>query len=156
MLKQLSRLSIETDGRYATDAELAFIKDYLATVDQRISAYEKIRNAEQEIVTEVGETSCAIAPQLFPKSDEKFISFCDRDRRSVLRISAASMLLGERDALLNGFLCWYQTIVKCFKYRPNAKITYDLMPKVINKHLSEDESKFMNPIMALNRSILAD
>jgi len=42
MLKQLSRLSNETEGRYASTVELQFIKDYVNSVDTRISAYEKI------------------------------------------------------------------------------------------------------------------
>ena len=46
MLSQLKNLGLETDGRYATDAELAFLKAYLQSARQRISAYEKIRDAE--------------------------------------------------------------------------------------------------------------
>jgi hypothetical protein len=53
MLTQLARLSLEVDGRYATDQELQFLEDYLQTVDQRLSAYEKIRNAEEKITHKV-------------------------------------------------------------------------------------------------------
>ena len=43
MFKQLTRLSIDADGRYATDDELKFLDDYLATVETRVSTYETIR-----------------------------------------------------------------------------------------------------------------
>ncbi len=53
MLTQFSKLSLDTDGRYATDSELKFIEDYLDSVDIRISTYEKIKSYEEEILQEV-------------------------------------------------------------------------------------------------------
>ena len=50
MLNQLSRLSVEADGRYATTEELQFLKDYIQSLDLRLSAYEKISAAQTEIV----------------------------------------------------------------------------------------------------------
>ena len=50
MLNQLSRLSVEADGRYATSEELQFLKDYIQSLDLRLSAYEKISAAQTEIV----------------------------------------------------------------------------------------------------------
>jgi hypothetical protein len=53
MLTQLARLSLEVDSRYATDGELKFLEDYLNSVEQRISGYGKIRDAQETIVHQV-------------------------------------------------------------------------------------------------------
>lgn len=43
MLTQFSNLSVNTDGRYATDSELEFINDYLESMAMRVQTYEKIQ-----------------------------------------------------------------------------------------------------------------
>ncbi|RMF23527.1 MAG: allophycocyanin, partial [Cyanobacteria bacterium J083] len=53
MLSQLSQLSIEADGRYATEAELQFLKDYINSSQTRISTYEKIRDHAEVIINQV-------------------------------------------------------------------------------------------------------
>ena len=50
MLNQLERLSVEAEGRFATPEELKLLKDYFPTVNLRMSAYQKIRDREDEII----------------------------------------------------------------------------------------------------------
>jgi len=50
MFKQLTRLSIDADGRYASDSELQFLQDYLDSAELRMSAYEKVREQEEQII----------------------------------------------------------------------------------------------------------
>lgn len=57
MLTQLARLSLEVDGRYATDRELQFFEDYDRSLEQRLNAYHKIRNAEEKIIHKVKQLS---------------------------------------------------------------------------------------------------
>ncbi len=84
MLKQLARLSNEAEGRYASSAELQFIKDYVNSVDTRISAYEKIQLMEAEIVTKVAEMRSAAEPELFAKTSQvDGTSVCRRDFTSL-------------------------------------------------------------------------
>ena len=52
MLSQLARLTVEADGRYATSEELQFLKDYIESLDSRVSAYQKIQAAEAEVLAE--------------------------------------------------------------------------------------------------------
>jgi len=110
MLKQLARLSVEADGRYASAKELQFLKDYLQSLDQHVSAYEKIQAAEAEIISKVEESIRATDPHLFHKGSRDVTPTCKRDRVDVLRYSAAALLSNDLDRLREGLLLWYQTI----------------------------------------------
>ncbi len=156
MLRQLEKLSLEADGRYASAAELQFLKNYLAVADQRISAYEKIRDAEDTIIEQVDQQLRAQNPQIFRKGPQDYTAVCQRDRRSVLRLAAAAMLFADLDALRDGFLLWYRTIIKAFKDERAAQATYQVLPMAVNKVLSPEEAAHMKPVMALTQSILAD
>lgn len=154
MLSQLHRLSINADGRYATNSELQFLKEYLQTVDQRMQAYEKIREVAEEIVSELDVRVRAANPGLFREVTEEYMSFCTRDRKSVVRLTAAAMLMDDLENLRNGFLCWYQTIIKAFVYQRTAKINYQVFPEVMGEHLDAHEMQLMHPIFALEQTIL--
>lgn len=49
MLRQFSNLTVEADGRYATDNELEFLENYFDSYEVRLSAYVKIRDSATEI-----------------------------------------------------------------------------------------------------------
>ena len=72
MLKQLARLSVEADGRYATAEELQFLKDYLDSADQRLSAYEKIREIEEKLIEQVKAKMLSLDSNLFRKGSQDF------------------------------------------------------------------------------------
>uniref|UniRef100_B8HV19 Phycobilisome protein n=1 Tax=Cyanothece sp. (strain PCC 7425 / ATCC 29141) TaxID=395961 RepID=B8HV19_CYAP4 len=156
MLKQLQRLSLETDGRYATDAELKFLKDYLQTVDQRITTYEKVREQEEQIIAQTEAEVLGTNPNLFRKGNQDYSGICQRDRKHVLRISAAAMLMDDLDSLRDGFLCWYRTIIKAFKDQRAAQATYNALPEVLAQHLSPEEVALLRPALELDKSILTE
>lgn len=78
MLTQLSRLSVEADGRYATASELQFLKDCFETVDDRISTYEKIRDAEADIIPRMEVEKRAYDASLFRLADRDVADLGDR------------------------------------------------------------------------------
>ncbi|WP_448527792.1 allophycocyanin [Parathermosynechococcus lividus] len=156
MLRQLEKLSLEADGRYATAAELQFLKNYLATAEQRISAYEKVRDAQETIIEQVDQQLCSPNPHIFRKGNQDYTAVCQRDRRSVLRLAAAAMLFADLDALRDGFLLWYRTIIKAFKDEKAARVTYQVLPTVVNQVLGAEEAPLMAPVMALTQSILGE
>ncbi|AHB89408.1 allophycocyanin alpha subunit [Thermosynechococcus sp. NK55a] len=156
MLRQLEKLSLETDGRYASAQELEFLKNYLATVEQRISAYEKIRDAEEKILDEVERQLRARNPYIFRKGNQDYSAVCRRDRRHVLRLGATAMLFGDLNALREGFLLWYRTIIKAFRDEKAAQVTYQVLPQVVNQALSSEEAPLMQPVMSLTQSILGE
>ena len=153
MLNQLSRLSVEADGRYATSEELQFLKDYIQSLDLRLSAYEKISAAQTEIV-EVETQVRATNPDLFRKGNRDVTATCKRDRFDVLRYSATALLSNDLDCLRDSFLLWYRTIIRVFQDREAAAVTYQVMQEVLKKYLTPQEAALISPIMGLNQVIL--
>ncbi len=43
MLSQLEKLSLHTDGRYATDAALQFLRDYRQSFAARLQTYQTLQ-----------------------------------------------------------------------------------------------------------------
>ncbi|BAC08406.1 allophycocyanin subunit alpha [Thermosynechococcus vestitus] len=154
MLRQLEKLSLEADGRYASATELEFLRNYLAAAEQRICAYEKIRDAEEKILDQVDQQLRLKNPHIFRKGNQDYAAVCRRDRKHVLRLAATAMLFADLDALRDGFLLWYRTIIKAFKDEKAAQATYQVLPEVVHQVLSGEEVPFMQPVMALTQSIL--
>lgn len=154
MLSQLKNLRIETDGRYATEQELAFLKAYLGSVRQRMSTYEKVRDAEEVIMDQVEENLKSIDPQIFQKGTEDCSEICRRDRKNTLRHSAAAMLFDDVDRLREGLLIWQGTIVRAIQGEEASSLTWQEMPKVMEDHLSSEESELMGPSLQLTRTLL--
>jgi len=155
MLKQLVRLNIEADGRYATEQELKFLKDYLESAEERISAYQKIRDAEEEIMEQVEAKMRATDPELFLRGSQDLTAVCKRDRKHTLRCSAAAMLINDLDRLRENFLLWQRTIVHAFKDERPTQVHYEVLPEVIKQHLTPEEAKLMMPVLQLDQSILS-
>ena len=155
MLKQLARLSLEADGRYATDQELQFLKNYLQSVDQRISSYEKIRDAEEEIMNQVETKMRSIDPKLFFRGSQDLTEVCKRDRKHTLRCSAAAMLINDLDRLREGFLLWQRTIMHAFKDERPTQVHYEVLPEIIRQYLTPKEAELIMPVLQLNQSILS-
>ena len=155
MLKQLSHLSVEADGRYATDQELQFLKNYLQSVDQRISSYEKIRDAAEEIMDQTKAQIDSQKPNLFNRDSQDLSSIWRRDVGIILRCSAAAMLINDLDRLREGLLLWHRTIVNANKTLPISQITYDVIPEIIQQHLTAEEAELMMPVVQLDQSVLS-
>ncbi|MGB5637018.1 MAG: allophycocyanin [Waterburya sp.] len=155
MLKQLARLSVEADGRYATDQELQFLKNYLQSVDQRIISYEKIRDAEEKILHRLEAEKRMLDKNLFQMGSRDITQICRRDMTMMLRCSAAAMLVDDLDCLREGLLLWYQTIVQAFSYQGYAKINYKILQEVVKMYLDPEEVELIMPALQLNHSLLS-
>ena len=155
MLKQLARLSVEADGRYATDQELQFLKNYLQSVDQRITSYEKIRDAEEKILHRLEAEKRMLQENLFAMGSRDITQICRRDMTMMLRCSAAAMLVDDLDCLREGLLLWYRTIVQAFNYQDYAKINYQIIQKVVKMYLEPEEAELIMPALQLDHSLLS-
>lgn len=155
MLKSLSRLTLTADGQYATSAELTFLHQYLESVKIRISAYEKIRNNEADIIAEIEARKEKAGPNLFQMGNHDVREICRRDMTDIIRCTVAAMLFDELEQLQNRVLLWYRTIVKAFNYERNADITYDIIQSVINSHLAEAEVAAVKPFFELDHLVLS-
>jgi hypothetical protein len=153
MLTQLSNLALETDGRYATAEELQFLKDYLKTTDQRIQAYQKIRDNEPFMIEDLHDQAKAVGANLY-KGSKDVSSFFKRDQKHALRTGAAAMLFNDLDFLREGLLLWHRTILKAFGVEQPSQVACQVWPEVISKYLSPDQCKLMAPSIGLIRAIL--
>lgn len=154
MLTQLSRLSVEADGRYATAQELQFLKDYLESFELRVSAYEKIRDAEAEIIYLVEAKKQSLNPNLFKLGSQDVTEICRRDMVNILRHAAAALLVNDLDHLRSSLLLWCRTIVHAFKYKSYTEVTYKVLQDVVEQYLTPQEAALFRPILELNRIVL--
>ncbi|MBR8827942.1 MAG: allophycocyanin [Gomphosphaeria aponina SAG 52.96 = DSM 107014] len=153
MLKELGRLTVETDGRYATASELQFIKDYLESAEKRVSAYEKIRNSEETIIHRVETEKRKVFPEFF-KMGEDYVAICNKNMRALMRFATAAMLVNDLDHLRE-VLLWYNTIVRSFKYEKDSEITFPVFQEVMKMYLTAEEAAMIIPAFQVNYTILS-
>lgn len=154
MLKQLSNLCLETDGRYATAEELQFMKDYLDSVELRISAYEKVRDNYQDIVEAVEEKKHHLKEDIFHIGDRDVRERMKHDSTRILRCTAGTMLIDDLDRLREGMLIWFQTIARSFGFQRHSGVNFKLYQEVIKNFLTLEEAALIIPIFQLEQTIL--
>jgi Phycobilisome protein len=154
MLTQLSRLALESDGRYASAEELQFLKDYIQSAPQRALTYKTIRDQEAFLLDELyNQAKTTDGGSLF-KGTQDVSNFFKRDQKHVLRVASASMLFNDLDFLREGLLLWHRTVIKAFGVERPAQVACQVWPNVMGKYLSTDEVSFMSPVVGLIRAIL--
>ncbi|MBW4679633.1 MAG: phycobilisome protein [Microcoleus vaginatus WJT46-NPBG5] len=151
MLSKLTRLSVTVDGRYATAAELQFLKDYFKTFNLRLKAYKKIQAAEAEILRKVEAKVLSIDPNLFRSGSEDATAKWRLDTLRVLRYTSAALLTNDVERLRNGFILWFHTILRALEAERSANITYQVMLDVIKQYLTPAEAAIFSPIWELHR-----
>lgn len=155
MLTQLSRLSVEADGRYATAFELQFLKDYFASVETRLSAYEKMRDAEQEILPRMEAEKQAKDSDLFRLGSRDVTQVCQRDSKRLLLYAATTVLFGDLDYLRENPLLWLKTIVSSFGFGEEMAVTYQMLPQLLQEYLTNEEADLIKPVFQLYRTLLS-
>jgi len=155
MLKELARLSVTSEGRYATDAELKFLENYFTTVDNRFSAYQKIRDARDTIAERVETQKRQTSKSLSYLEGRDITYVCQRDMVELLRYVMSSMLLDDMDYLRDGILIWYQTIVKAYKYTEHDQSIYEILQKVVNTYLTPEEASIVIPVLEVTHTLVS-
>lgn len=156
MLNQLDRLSLETEGRYATEQELQSLKNFFPTINARLSAYQKLRDAEAEIIAKLEVRMREKQPNIFKMGDKDVTQMYQRDTKMALRISLAAMLIDDLDRLRENLLFWYLTIIKAFQFQHIITLTYATMPEIVEQFLTPEEFAVVKPILILNQTVLAE
>ncbi len=154
MLTQLTRLSIEADGRYAVADELQFLKSYFHSLEERTSAYEKIRTSEVEIIRETEAKMRLIDANIFLNAAGDFTERWRNDIVQLLRYAAAALLFNEHEHLREGLLLWHNTIAKSYQFDHTCKVTFEVMPDVVKHFLTPEEAALFCPILSLNHILL--
>lgn len=154
MLSQANKLSLQVDGRYATDEELQFFNQYTQSYGLRLQTYQKLQASEASIVNQVYTKMKAIDPMLFHSGNEDISQKWKRDTMRVLRYSAAAMLLNDPETMQERFLLWFQTIMRAFSAQRSCEVTYQVMQEVVKQHLTATQAALFCPILELNRRAL--
>ncbi len=154
MLTRLRQLSIAADGRYLRDEEMQFMDAYLASFELRLSAYQKIQEAEAEIIRDVEAKLRALDPYLLMRGVEDFRNKWRADTVRVLRLSALAMLLDDEQRYKERFLYWFQTLMRAFRTQRSCEATYRFLQEVLSKYLTGDELNLIKPILETNRTLL--
>lgn len=154
MLSHLQRLGIETDGRYATDAELAIFVQYARSFAIRATTYRQLQALEREIVEQVYTRMQSRSPELFFRGNEDVSAKWRRDTIRVLRYTAIAMLLNDPDSLRERLLFWMRTVMKAFGAEQSCDVTYRIMQEVVKQKLPAAQADLVCPILELNRQVL--
>ena len=154
MLSQIQRLTLETEGRYATDEELGFLADYTRSFNLRVQTYQKIQECEAAIVQQVQTKMRATDPTLFRSGNEDITAKWKRDTLRVLRYAAAAMLIDDPETLREQFLFWFQTIMRAFSAQRSCNVTYTVMQEVVKQHLIPQQANLFLPILEVTRRML--
>lgn len=156
MISNIQALVQDTDGRYASDAELMFFQSYLSSVSTRLRAYQKIQGAEQQIIAQVMAKLKSQKPDTFLIGGQDLTAKWQRDTVWVLRYSATALLLDDPERFKDNLLTWFQTIMRAFGAQESCKLTYTAMQEVIAQYLSAEELKLFLPILELSRVTLGE
>lgn len=154
MLKQLKQLALETEGRYATDTELQFIKDYLQSAETRISAYETIRDREEELLDTVQTHALEEQKDCFIINNQNRQNTARRDSQFIMRHLGASILTNDQVRYRDGILVWHRTIMNAQKLQDCSRVTRNAEYQVLEQMLTEEEFKLAKPALMIGKSFL--
>lgn len=156
MLSQLESLRVHGDGRYATDAELKFLQQYLQTVRLRFALYQKIQRLEPQLVQEVLAQLQREDASLLTVGNKDLTAKWQRDTVRTLRHGATALLLNDPDLFKERMLLWFQTIMRSFRAERSCEATYRTMQAVVKRYLTPEEAGLFCPILEMSRSMFAD
>jgi hypothetical protein len=154
MLSQFKRLEQVVDGRYATDAELQFITDYVRSFQIRLQTYLKLQELELMLVQQTHSKIQLIAPNLLRYNNTDMSAKWKQDTIRVLRYTAVAVLLNDPDNLNERLLLWFRSIMRAFGTQPSCDMTYRILQKLISQHLPPEQAEIVIPILELNRQVL--
>jgi hypothetical protein len=156
MLQQLTELCANTDGRYASDAELVFFQDYLQTARLRFSLYQKIQNVEAKLIQQVLTILQEKEPNILKIGGTDLTAKWQRDTVRVLRYAATALLIDDPEIFKERMLLWFQTIMKSFKAEQSCEATYDALQRVFREALTPEEAALFCPLLEMSRSSLGN
>lgn len=155
MLSQLDQLSVDADGRYASNEELMFLRTYLQSARLRFRLYQKLQRLEPQIVQEVLSKLKAEDPTLLQGDGQDLTAKWQRDTVRNLRYIASALLIDDTEMFKERLLLWFQTIMRSFQAQRSCNATYRVMQTVIQRHLTQEESDLVCPLLELSRSMLS-
>lgn len=153
MLSQIQALLQETEGRYATDAELQFLENYSKGFPARLRAYQNLRKQERALIQQAYNQLRQEHPGLFPAGQKEAVRKWQRDTVWVLRASGVAMLLDDVNSLRDRLMLWFQTIMLAFGVQKTCFLTYGTLKKLAPQLLGAEDGALLSEVMELNREL---
>lgn len=153
MLSQIQALLRETEGRYATDAELQFLEAYSKAFPDRLRAYQNLRKQERALIQQTYNQLRHEHPGLFPAGQPEAVRKWQRDTIWVLRASGVAMLLDDVDSLRDRLMLWFQTIMRAFGVQKTCFLTYATLKKLAPQLLGPEDGALLAEVMEINREL---
>lgn len=154
MLSQLERLSRETDGRYASDAELSFAIDYVRSFNLRLQTYQKLQEMESTLLQQTYAKMRAMDPGLFTVAGADMTSKWKRDTLSNLRYIATAVLMDDLDTYRERMLLWTETVLRSFAVQRSCNVTYQVLQEVVKQYLTAPQANLVCPLLEMSRRSL--
>lgn len=154
MLSQLERLSRETDGRYASDAELSFAIDYVRSFNLRLQTYQKLQEMESTLLQQTYAKMRAIDPDLFTVAGADMTSKWKRDTVSNLRYIATAVLMDDPDTYRERMLLWTETVLRSFAVQRSCNVTYQVLQELVKQYLTAPQANLVCPLLEMSRRSL--
>jgi hypothetical protein len=153
MLSQLERLGREIDGRYANDAELAFVIDYVRSFNLRVQTYHRLQELEATLIQQTYTQMRSIDATVFSQTGDLSAKW-KRDTRQTLRHVAVAVLMDDADTFREQMLLWFQTVMRAFEAQPSCNLTYQVLQEVVQQHLTAPQASLVCPLLELSRRLL--
>jgi Phycobilisome protein len=154
MLSQLKHLSLEVDGRYATDAELQFMTDYVHSFNLRVQTYQKLQELEPKLLQQAYTKIQSLDPTILVRGKDNLSDKWKNDTVRVLRYVAVAVLMNDPDTLQEKFLLWFQTIIRAVGMVHPCNVTYEVLQDVAKQHLTPPQASLVCPLLELTRCSL--
>ncbi|MBF2074434.1 MAG: phycobilisome protein [Synechococcales cyanobacterium C42_A2020_086] len=151
MLSQFEHLRRETDGRYASDAELEFAIDYVRSFNLRVQTYLKLQEIEAALVQQTYLQMRALNPAWFVHGNTDVSAKWKRDTIRVLRYVAVAVLTHDPDTFRERMLLWFQTIMRAFGAQQSCSMTYQVLQDIIRQHLTAPQAELVCPLLEMSR-----
>jgi hypothetical protein len=154
MLNQCKRLSLEVDGRYASDPELQFMSDYVKSFNLRLQTYQKLQELEPKLLEQTYSKLRSLDPTLFVLGKNEVSPQWKNDTTRVLRYAAIAVLINDPDTMRERLLLWLQTLLHAFGTEQIANLTYQVLQEVVKQDLTPPQASLVCPILELARRSL--
>jgi hypothetical protein len=154
MIKQMEQLCIDADSRYANDAELQFLEEYLKTARLRFNLYQKIQKLEPSLIQRGLMQIQAQDPNFLKMGNTDLTAKWQRDTVRVIRYGAAALLSDDPDLFKERMLLWFATIMQSFQVEQSCEVTYQAMQAIFREALTPVEAALFCPFLEMSRQTL--
>lgn len=153
MLVDIYELARETDTNYLANEELTKFEEFSHSFATRIAVYNKLKNAEGQILTELYRQVNYTYPNWFVFNGKDVSTRCKEEVQFAFRYAVQAILLGE-EWLQTNFLLWFQTIIQSLKLQLVCEVIYQTLENLLKASLPEAEGKIICPIIHTVRKSL--